>query len=76
MRREVQGGVERFGGGLGYPSDRLLEEVAYIAFHFHWSPEQILGLEHKERQTWVEEIAKINRRLNDEMNAEMEKYVR
>ena len=49
MRCEVQSGVERFGGGIGYPSDRLLEEVAYIAFHFHWSHEQILGLEHKTR---------------------------
>jgi hypothetical protein len=76
MRCKVQSGVERFGGGIGYPSDRLLEEVAYIAFHFHWSHEQILGLEHKERQIWVEEIAKINRRLNEEMNAEMEKYAR
>jgi len=48
-----------------YPSDRLFEEVAYVAFHFHWSPDHILGLEHAERQRWVSEIAKINRRIND-----------
>jgi len=45
---------------------RLREEVAYIAFHFHWPHEQILALEHPERQTWVSEIAKINRQLNDQ----------
>jgi hypothetical protein len=47
----------------GYPSDRLFEEVAYIAYHLHWPYEQIMLLEHSERQQWVEEIAKINRRL-------------
>lgn len=74
MWGKVQGGVQRFGGVIGYPSDRLLQEVAYIAYHFHWPHEQIMGLEHRERQLWVEEIAKINRRLNEEMTAEMEKY--
>jgi hypothetical protein len=48
----------------------LFEEVAYIAFHFHWSYEQIMRLEHPERRQWVEEIAKINRRLNDAFKAE------
>ena len=55
---------------IGYPSDRLFEEVAYIAYHFHWSYEHIMGLEHQERQRWVEEIAKINKRLNDAMQSE------
>jgi hypothetical protein len=45
--------------------DRLFEEVAYIAYHFHWPHEQIMGLEHGERQRWVDEIGKINRRLNE-----------
>ena len=43
----------------------MFEEVAYIAYHFHWPYEQIMNLEHRERQRWVEEIAKINKRLND-----------
>ena len=47
----------------GYPSDRLFEEVAYIAHHFHWPYEQIMQMEHSERQQWVAEIAKINRQL-------------
>jgi hypothetical protein len=52
---------------IGYPSDRLFEEVAYIAYHFHWSHGQIMSLDHRERQRWVEEIAKINKRLNEAM---------
>jgi hypothetical protein len=49
---------------IGYPSDRLIEEVAYIAYHFHWPYDQIMQLEHRERQRWVAEIAHINERLN------------
>jgi hypothetical protein len=45
--------------------DRLHEEVAYIAYHFHWTPETILAMEHRDRERWVAEIAKINRRLNE-----------
>ncbi len=51
---------------IGYPSDRLYEEVAYIAYHFHWPYEQIMRLEHRERQQWAVEIARINRRLSEE----------
>lgn len=52
---------------MGYPLDRLYEEVAYIAYYFHWPMEQVLEMEHGERQRWVEEIAKINRRLSETM---------
>jgi hypothetical protein len=45
--------------------DRLQEEVAYLAYHFHWPLEQILELEHEERQQWVKQVADINRRLNE-----------
>jgi hypothetical protein len=48
----------------------LFEEVAYIAYHFHWPYGQIMDLEHRERRRWVEEIAKINKRLNDAVKQE------
>ena len=48
-----------------YPSDRLHEEVAYLAFHFHWSHQEVLRLDHRERQRWVAEVARINQRLNE-----------
>lgn len=47
-----------------YPLDRLYEEMAYIAYHLHWPYDQILDLDHAERQRWVDEIAAINTRLN------------
>ncbi|HEX5495666.1 MAG TPA: DUF6760 family protein, partial [Mycobacteriales bacterium] len=34
---------------MTYPPDRLHEELAYIAYHFHWSRAEILDLEHRER---------------------------
>lgn len=48
-----------------YPIGRLREEIAYIAYHFHWPHDPIAAMEHSERLLWVEEIAKINRRLNE-----------
>lgn len=36
-----------------------------MAYHFHWSPDALLNLEHGERRRWVEEISSINRRLNE-----------
>ncbi|WP_321170090.1 DUF6760 family protein [Mastigocoleus testarum] len=47
------------GGVVSYPSEQLQEEVACIAFHFHWSLEEILNLEHNSRHNWVVEIDKI-----------------
>ena len=53
---------------LGYPLNRLYEEVAYIAYHFHWAYEEIMNIEHHERQKWCEEISKINRKIAEEIN--------
>jgi hypothetical protein len=42
----------------------LREEVAYLAYHFHWSHDALMQMEHRERRDWVEQVANINRRLN------------
>jgi hypothetical protein len=47
---------------------RLYEEVAYLAYYFHWSQDQSLALEHAQRRTWVAELAKLNRQLNGRAN--------
>jgi hypothetical protein len=49
-----------------YSADQIYEEVAYIAYHFHWSLDEILDLEHPTRRRFVDEIAKINRRISGE----------
>jgi hypothetical protein len=53
------------GGIATYAPDRLHEEVAYIAYHFHWSLDDLLDLEHPDRRRWADEIARINARLHD-----------
>ena len=48
---------------MTYAADRLYEEVAYVAYHFHWSLDEILDLEHPVRRQFLEEIGRINRSL-------------
>jgi hypothetical protein len=49
-----------------YATERMFEEIAYVAFHLHWPLDEILDLEHPLRQRFVEEIGRINRRLAQE----------
>ncbi|MGH9129655.1 MAG: DUF6760 family protein [Acidimicrobiales bacterium] len=46
-------------------TDRLYEELSYLAYHFHWSRDDMLDLEHPVRRRFVTEIGKINRRLSE-----------
>ena len=48
---------------MTYAADRTYEEVAYVAYHFHWPLDQILDLEHRVRRRFIEEIGRINRSL-------------
>jgi hypothetical protein len=43
-----------------YAADRLYEDVAYVAYHFHWPLDTILDLEHAERRRYVAQIARLN----------------
>jgi hypothetical protein len=47
-----------------YPLEQASQEVAYIAYHFHWSKDEILEMCHLERQRWVKEISRINQEIN------------
>ncbi|WP_180928344.1 DUF6760 family protein [Streptomyces sp. AJS327] len=51
---------------MTYAVDRIHEEVAYVAYHFHWSLEEILDLEHRERRQYVERIADLVTRAGAE----------
>lgn len=51
-----------------YPEDRIYEEVAFIAYYFHWTHDEILSLPHWERKRWCEEIS----RINDDLNTDSE----
>lgn len=45
---------------MGYPLAQLHEEVAFVAYHFHWPQSEIMGMEHRDRRRWVTEISGIN----------------
>lgn len=66
----IPGGDARRGGIVGYPLKSLYEEVAFVAYHFHWPVETILDLEHEDRRLWVKEISAINQRRNAEQTNE------
>ncbi|MFJ1971529.1 DUF6760 family protein [Streptomyces sp. NPDC087903] len=51
---------------MTYATDRLHEEIAYVAYHFHWSLEEILDLEHEDRRRFTEQIASLVTRAGSE----------
>jgi hypothetical protein len=65
LRFEIRIGGKRIGGIVGYPSELLTEEVAFLAYYLHWPYEQIVDLDHRERQRWVAEVSRINQRINE-----------
>ncbi len=64
VRRYLREGVLEPGGIVRYPLDRLYQEVAYVAYHFHWSPDDIMAMPHKLRHHWAKEIGRINEKIN------------
>lgn len=46
----------------GYELDGLWEEMAYLAYHFHWPFEEVLNLEHADRRRLVDQVAALNER--------------
>jgi hypothetical protein len=50
---------------MSYPLEQLNEEVAFIAYHFHWSHDEVMNLEHPELQRWVQQISAINQKIMD-----------
>ena len=57
-----------------YPLTQLYEEMAFIAYHFHWSYSELMELEHSERRRWCRQISKINRQLNDKQQTSLEDF--
>jgi hypothetical protein len=50
---------------MTYAADQLYAEVAYVAYHFHWSLDELLDMEHPVRRRFTDEIGSINRRINE-----------
>jgi hypothetical protein len=65
LQQHLRGGDDARGGIVGYPLNSLFEEVAFVAYHFHWELDTILKLTHGDRQRFIEEISTINRQMNE-----------
>ena len=46
--------------------EHIYKEIAFIAYHFHWSYDSILAMEHAERRLWCEQISQINKSMNED----------
>jgi hypothetical protein len=51
---------------LRYPHEDLWDELAYLAYHLHWSFMELLDLEHGDRQRLVTGVAELNERAWEE----------
>lgn len=38
--------------------------MAFLAYYLHWSYEEIMNLDHRERKRWCEEVSSINKKLS------------
>jgi len=64
VRGQVPEGVRAPGGIVSYPLENIFKEVAFLAYHFHWSRDDLLAMPHKERHKWVKEVSEINEKIN------------
>jgi hypothetical protein len=48
-----------------YPEAALWDEIAYLAYHLHWSLPELLDLEHRDRIKMINVVADLNRRSID-----------
>ncbi|MFI0815884.1 DUF6760 family protein [Streptomyces sp. NPDC021098] len=51
---------------MTYAAERIHEEVAYLAYHFHWGMGDILDLEHRDRSRYVEQATALVARASAE----------
>jgi hypothetical protein len=41
--------------------------MTYIAYHFHWSMDEIMNMEHSQRHQWIQQVAALNQRINRQL---------
>jgi hypothetical protein len=51
------------------PEDEVWDEVAYLAYHLHWNLDDLLDLEHGDRQRMVDAVAALNERAWEAVEA-------
>jgi len=48
---------------LAYPVEMVRSEIAFVAYHFHWSLGELLDLPHRERVAWVGQVSAMNKKV-------------
>jgi hypothetical protein len=51
---------------LSYPAEAVWQETAYLAYHLHWSLDDVLGLEHLDRVRMVRAVVNLEERARQE----------
>jgi hypothetical protein len=45
---------------LSYPPEAIWQEVAYLAYHLHWTLDDLLDLEHLDRVRLVRAVGRLD----------------
>lgn len=76
MRKDTYGSYKFYKGGITlYPTDELYREMSFISYYFHWSMDEVSGLDHQSRRQWCQEISDINKSLNPSQGKGKEKSI-
>jgi hypothetical protein len=51
---------------LSYPTESVWQETAFLAYHLHWTLDQVLDLEHLDRVRMVRAVSNLNERARQE----------
>ncbi|MGG6296336.1 DUF6760 family protein [Leptolyngbya sp. AN02str] len=59
MSPQLFGRLIARGGIVSYPAQDLREEVAFLSMQVHWTLDEILSLEHRDRNQWIDQINRL-----------------
>jgi hypothetical protein len=43
-----------------------MEEVTFLSYHLHWSHDEVMNIEHRDRRRWATQVSALNDRANAE----------
>ena len=47
-----------------YPQEQLYQEMTFLSYYLHWSRNEVMTLDHRERRRWCKEVSAVNQKLN------------
>jgi hypothetical protein len=46
---------------MSYPPNDLRGEIAFLSMQVHWTLDEILNLEHRDRTRWIDQVRQVAR---------------